>query len=61
VAAAALEGALGDSDYDVALAAAFALATTPEGIEALQRHVAEGNRIAFEAIEKATMGRLELA
>jgi len=61
IAAAALEGALGDSDYDVALAAAFALAATPEGLAALQRHVGEGNRIAFEAVEKAAMGRLELA
>lgn len=56
-----LEPLLGDPHHDVALAAAFALATTPAGHEALQRRVLAGNRIAFEAIEKAAIGRLDFA
>jgi hypothetical protein len=56
-----LEALLLDEHREVAVAAAFALAATAEGREVLQRHVTEGNRVAFEAIEKATMGRLELA
>lgn len=55
---AALERALRDESNDVALAAAFALAAMPEGREALQR---SESRVAFEALEKATMGRLEIA
>lgn len=56
-----LESLLHDPNREVAVAAAFALAATNEGREVLQRHLTEGNRVAFEAVEKATMGRLELA
>jgi hypothetical protein len=55
----ALEAALGDEHREVAVAAAFALAATPEGLARLQD--AAGDAIAFEALEKATIGRLELA
>ncbi len=55
----ALEAALRDEQRDVAIAAAFALAATSEGLERLQNVV--GDATAFEALEKATIGRLELA
>lgn len=54
-----LERSLLGEDRDVAVAAAFALAATPEGMAVLQRNAADTT--AFEALEKATMGRLELA
>lgn len=50
-----------DEEHEVALAAAFALASTPEGLDVLQRRVLAGNRIAFEAVEKAAIGRLDFA
>jgi hypothetical protein len=52
----ALETALRDEDNDVAVAAAFALATMEEGLALLQ-----SERVGFEAVEKAMLGRLELA
>jgi hypothetical protein len=59
-----LEGMLSDPVPDVAVAAAFALAVLPDGVARLQRHVASPHRAAaaaaFEALEKATLGRLEL-
>lgn len=49
----------------MAVAAAFALAVLPDGVARLQRYVASPNRaaaaVAFEALEKATIGRVELA
>lgn len=56
---AGLERMLRDEQRDVAVAAAFALAATPEGMAVLQNNAADPS--AFEALEKATMGRLELA
>lgn len=54
-----------DSDRAAALAAAFAVAVMPDGASRLQEVVASADRaaaaVAFEALEKATMGRLHLA
>lgn len=53
-----------DPDREVALAAAFAMAALPEGLAALQElMVADRDvaAVAFEAIEKATLGRLDVA
>ena len=59
----ALQASAGDSDRDVAVAAAMALASLPGGIEALQAVITSGTRVdasvAFEALEKAALGRLE--
>ena len=56
--------ALSDPAREVASAAAFALATLPGGITRLQQVVSAGQRlaarVAFEALEKATLGRMEL-
>lgn len=61
----ALEKAVTDGNREVALAAAFALASHPDGVASLQRIVVTGGRIdaavAFEALEKAALGRLETA
>lgn len=61
----ALEQAVADENRDVALAAAFALASLPDGTAKLQGIVDSGSRIdasvAFEALEKAALGRLESA
>ena len=54
----ALAEALRDEDAEVARSAAFALGTMPEGMAVLQ---ASESRAAFEALEKATLGRLEVA
>ncbi len=60
----ALFGALSDPVGDVGSAAAFALAVLPGGVARLQHAVSSGNRraaaVAFEALEKVTMGRMEL-
>lgn len=50
-----LERVLHDEHRDVATAAAFALASTGEGLAVLQR---SHDAVAFEALEKATLGRL---
>jgi hypothetical protein len=50
-----LERTLEDEDANVAVAAAFALASSEEGLAILKRST---NAVAFEALEKATMGRL---
>ena len=64
-AAGLLERLLSDPVPDVAVAAAFALAVLPDGVARLQRYVASPNRaaaaVAFEALEKVTIGRVELA
>jgi hypothetical protein len=56
---------LSDPDRSAALAAAFALAVMPEGTDRLQRVVASDERsaaaVAFEALEKAAIGRLHLS
>jgi hypothetical protein len=61
----ALVRALSDPARDVACAAAFALAVLPDGVAKLQQAVSGGNRpaagAAFEALEKVTLGRMELA
>lgn len=61
----ALMAALHDPDADVAVAAAFALAALPDGVNSLQECIAasEGRAayFAFEALEKAAIGRLENA
>ena len=54
----ALAHALRDEDGEVARSAAFALATMPGGVAMLQQ---SESRAAFEALEKATLGRLEVA
>jgi hypothetical protein len=55
---------LAGDDRDVALASAFALATLPGGANVLERTLTSSNRasasLAFEALEKASMQRLEL-
>lgn len=60
----ALVSVLADPIGDVASAAAFALAVLPDGVSRLQHAVSSGNRraatVAFEALEKVTMGRMEL-
>ena len=60
-----LERLLSDPVPQVAIAAAFALSMLPDGVPRLQRYVASPNRaaasVAFEALEKATLGRVELA
>lgn len=52
-------------DRDVSLASAFALASLPGGTAVLEKAISSPNRgaasVAFEALEKATMQRLELA
>ncbi|HYH06451.1 MAG TPA: hypothetical protein VEK11_05245 [Thermoanaerobaculia bacterium] len=50
-----LERALHDDHGAVAVAAAFALASSAEGLAVLQRST---DAVAFEALEKATIGRL---
>lgn len=50
-----LEQSLHEDDRTVAVAAAFALASSAEGLSILQRST---NAVAFEALEKATLGRL---
>ena len=64
-AAPALEKLLEDPVSEVAVAAAFALALLPDGQSRLQRAVASPDRaaaaVAFEALEKASIGRLEMA
>lgn len=56
---------LSDPDRSTALAAAFALAVMPEGTGRMQRVVASDDRsaaaVAFEALEKAAIGRLHLS
>ena len=56
---------LAGSDRDVALASAFALAAFPGGANVLERTLTSSNRhsasLALEALEKASMQRLELA
>lgn len=58
-----LEAAMREGDRDVAVAAALALAALPDGVDTLQAIVASGSRneasVAFEALEKAAIGRLE--
>lgn len=53
---------LARDDREVALAAAFALAVLSGGIEVLERTLASANRaagsVAFEALEKAALGRV---
>lgn len=60
----ALVEALSDPAPEVASAASFALAVVPDGLARLQQVVSSGNRpaagVAFEALEKATLGRMEL-
>ncbi len=60
-----LEKLLSDPAREVAVAAAFALAVLPDGTPRLQQAVASPDRaaaaVAFEALEKATIGRVELA
>lgn len=55
---------LAGDDRDVALAAAFALAALPGGANVLEGTLTSSNRtsasLAFEALEKASMQRLEL-
>jgi hypothetical protein len=62
--AGALVEALSDPAPEVASAASFALAVVPDGLARLQQVVSSGNRpaagVAFEALEKATLGRMEL-
>ena len=61
----ALMIALQDADAGVAVAAAFALAALPDGIGSLQSCINAGDGratyFAFEALEKAALGRLESA
>jgi hypothetical protein len=61
----ALVEALSDPAREVAAAAAFALAVMPDGVARLQQVVSSGNRpaagVALEALEKVTLGRMELA
>ena len=56
---------LAGNDREVALAAAFALAALPGGANVLERTLTSANRasasLALEALEKASMQRLELA
>ncbi len=56
---------LNDRDRSAALAAAFAVAVMPEGMGRLERVVASDDRfaaaVAFEALEKATIGRLHFS
>jgi hypothetical protein len=60
----ALVRALSDPAREVASAAAFALPAMPDGVSRLQWVVSSGPRlarsVAFEALEKATLGRMEL-
>lgn len=60
----ALVRALSDTSREVASAAAFALAALPDGVSRLRQVVSSGPRlargVAFEALEKATLGRMEL-
>lgn len=53
-----------DENREVALAAAFAMASMPEGVSALQELIVNDRgvaAVAFEALEKATLGRLDVA
>lgn len=56
---------LAGEDRDVSLACAFALAALPGGIDVLEKTLISANRaaasLAFEALEKASLQRLELA
>lgn len=60
-----LEDNLIVDDHDTAVAAAFALAALPRGFDVLERMLTSDNRVAasvaFEALEKASLQRVELA
>jgi HEAT repeat protein len=52
-----LEATMNGTNHDAAVSAAFAIATTPAGLDVLRRsHLP----VALEALEKASLGRLEL-